>query len=547
MFLEGDIELTAKVLIVDDVADNVKLLAYCLGDEGYDVLEASNGPDALRQARQNRPDAVLLDVMMPEMDGYEVLRRLKEDTQLRSIPVLLVTALSDDSDVVKGLTAGADDYITKPFDRAVVVARTRSAVNRHQSYLDKRRLLAELQKQASTDGLTGLMNRRAFLEQFERELTSAQRHATPLACAIVDLDFFKRVNDEHGHAVGDVALKMLSALIKQHCRAGDLVCRYGGEEFCILLPHTTEADALSWAERLRESVAELRVPTGEHHVRLTISVGVTEGWQEADTPSQMAERADQALLLAKRSGRNRTLCFSRLNQSDSSASSGADHGGASLQSTAASGIMTSPVLTVCCVASMNEVAELLLQSRLSSLPVTDEQGALVGTISEKDVLLACVRGELDEPVSRRMATNVVRFDTDASAQSVFDFFCRSTIRRVFVTRDRQPVGIISRGMLLRYMINSERLGRPSAGVKKHLGPSVASGRRRGLLAETADTLGRELAVLRDRIAPHAADDDACIVDIVSRIEELMSDLLSPRDLDVFSADRWSGRQQPWSV
>ena len=122
--------MTAKVLIVDDVPDNVKLLAYCLADEGYELIEASSGEDALRLANEKGPDTVLLDIMMPDMDGYEVLRRLKEDTHLRSIPVLLVTALSDDSDVVKGLTAGADDYITKPFDRAVVVARTRSAVNR---------------------------------------------------------------------------------------------------------------------------------------------------------------------------------------------------------------------------------------------------------------------------------------------------------------------------------------------------------------------------------------------------------------------------------
>ena len=539
--------MTAKVLIVDDVPDNVKLLAYCLADEGYQVVEASSGPEAIRLANLERPDAVLLDVMMPEMDGFEVLRHLKTDPHLRSIPVLLVTALNDDSDVVKGLTAGADDYITKPFDRAVVVARTRSAVNRHQSYVDKRRLLAELQKQASTDGLTGLMNRRAFLDQFERELESAKRHNTPLACAIVDLDFFKRVNDEHGHAVGDIALKMVSSLIKEHCRAADLVCRYGGEEFCILLPQTSEEDARYWAERLRESVDELRVPTHETRVALTVSVGVTGQWNDAQNPAQMAELADRALLFAKRSGRNRVVPYSEIDQNRLSARSGEENYTPPLQAAVAGDIMTSPVLTVSSQASLMDAAELLLQSRLSSILVVDEQGTLAGTISEKDILVACVRRDLNELVGHRMATNVVRFDEDASAQTVYDFFCRSTIRRVFVTRDSQPMGVISRGMLLRFMINSDCVSLLGSEPRAYAKNSNADKVRHELLAETAGELGKELGVLRDRIVPHAAGDDVSIIDVVSRVEELISAMLSPRDLHAFSADYRGGQQQPWSV
>jgi CBS-domain-containing membrane protein len=261
----------------------------------------------------------------------------------------------------------------------------------------------------------------------------------------------------------------------------------------------------------------------------------------------MADQADQALLFAKRSGRNRVVGFSEIDESAESALSDQTRAKSPLLTTRAREIMTCPVLSVPSHAPMRDAAEVLLQSRLSSLPVVDDQGALVGTISEKDVLVACVQRDLNELVSGRMATNVVRFDEDAPVQQVFDFFCRSTIRRVFVTHHDAPVGVVSRGALLRYMIHSYRLGFLGGDAQAPSTPSVADQARRGLLAETAGVLGKELHLLRERIAPHAEADDANIIDLVSRIEELMSDLLSPRDPNAFSAEDDHARQQPWSV
>ena len=218
-----------KVLIVDDSATNRQMLGDLLKTD-YAVLLAKNGEEGLDLAQMHRPDVILLDVMMPEVDGYEVLRRLKEDERTSSICVVFITGQDSPEQEERGLNEGASDYVTKPFHLTVVKAR----VALHMQVVRQRRMLETL---ANIDGLTELPNRRHFDASFAAEGARASRTGRPLAGAIIDVDFFKRYNDHYGHAMGDHALQLVArGLRKRIQRPADLVARYGGEEFVVIMP-----------------------------------------------------------------------------------------------------------------------------------------------------------------------------------------------------------------------------------------------------------------------------------------------------------------------
>ncbi|EAT11976.1 diguanylate cyclase [Bermanella marisrubri] len=287
------------ILIVDDVASNLVLLGSHLEDQDYSVIEATNGPQALDLLQSHDDiDLVLLDVEMPKMSGLEVLRKIKQDEQIKDLPVILVTANGDDQNVVDGLDLGAVDYVIKPYSLSVLLARVRSAL-REKERLDL------MEKWATTDPLTGLYNRRFFFEQAQRELERVQRNETDASFIILDIDHFKKVNDEYGHLVGDDVLEGLAKLFKETFRKVDLCCRFGGEEFVICLPDTDTEGALLVAERTRKKVEELSFNTEKGPLHVTISLGVSSA-NENTTLEDMLKRADDALYQAKQNGRNRT-------------------------------------------------------------------------------------------------------------------------------------------------------------------------------------------------------------------------------------------------
>jgi two-component system cell cycle response regulator len=452
--------LTARVLIVDDIPTNVRLLEARLSAEYFDVLTAASGAEALDICQRESLDIVLLDVMMPGMDGFEVCRRLKEDERTYHIPVLMVTALDQTSDRVRGLEAGADDFITKPVDDVQLLARVRSLVRlkaltdelraraqtgqeiamedairametidsengcvllvdsdprqseRIRGYLadtcavdvlsdpgeaamavtagryelavvsmalgefdplrvcsqmrtaehnrtlpiiliaeegDRKRVVrglelgvndfilrpvernelmarvrtqirrqryaAELRQSvnntlalAVTDELTGLYNRRYFDRHLTLLLEKAREQERDMALMLIDMDFFKAVNDTHGHDIGDAVLREFADRLRRSIRGVDLACRFGGEEFVVLMPDTDDRQAQAVAERVRAAVAENSFKTGGGRpLRLTISVGVALNESVDDTPEIMLKRADVALYRAKREGRNRVV------------------------------------------------------------------------------------------------------------------------------------------------------------------------------------------------------------------------------------------------
>ena len=288
------------LLIVDDEKQNRLLLTELFGTT-YKIIQAKNGVQALEKARQHRPDLILLDVLMPEMDGMGVLRELKRDDATRLIPVIFITALSSATDEENGLNLGAVDYISKPFHPPIVRVRVRNQLQ----LVHQRRLLEQL---ASLDGLTGIPNRRQFDATLLKEWHRCQRNRQPLSLIVADVDFFKKYNDALGHAAGDRVLQEVAATLRQAARRpGDLVARYGGEEFVLLLPETNATGAQALAEGLQQLLHSKAFahPNSSLGPWLTMSMG-----GNTIVPSTTAldpeffALADAALYRAKHQGRN---------------------------------------------------------------------------------------------------------------------------------------------------------------------------------------------------------------------------------------------------
>lgn len=296
-----------RVLIVDDIPDNIRVLSRMLADDGHQISAATNGRQALRLAAACAPDLILLDVMMPEMDGYEACTALKADPQLCSIPIIFITALSDVEDETRGLDLGAVDYITKPFKESIVRMRVRT-------HLELKRQRDILQQLSHFDGLTGIPNRRAFDERLDQEWRRSVRSGERLAAAMIDVDYFKQYNDAHGHLAGDDCLRRIAGTVAEGLtRGGDFVARYGGEEFIGLISGVDSEGLAGVAEKLRVGIEALQIP---HHASpvspwVTISIGAAISRPTPETtPSSLIEAADQQLYAAKRLGRNRVILTS---------------------------------------------------------------------------------------------------------------------------------------------------------------------------------------------------------------------------------------------
>lgn len=294
-----------KVLVVDDQEDNRALLCEILEDADYDVIEAEDGKAAIEKAKQESPGVILLDIHMPVMDGYEACKILKEQPETVSIPVIFLTANTAEESVVKGLELGAYDYVTKPFNEKELLARIKVMTRIRESE-------KEAEEKALTDPLTGLYNRRYLMNRFKEEINRATRDNNPLSCFMVDIDFFKKVNDTYGHDAGDAVLKNIANILKTNLRDYDSAVRYGGEEFVVLLPNTSRASAVAVAEKIRIVTEEAVTVISDYEIKVTLSIGVYGREQKFDSLEGEAyiTCADNALYLAKNRGRNKVILFS---------------------------------------------------------------------------------------------------------------------------------------------------------------------------------------------------------------------------------------------
>jgi diguanylate cyclase (GGDEF)-like protein len=322
----------ATILIVDDEIQNRKLLEVLLRSEGYLTLSAASGEEALAAIAKRAPDLILLDVVMPGMDGYQVARMLKAGHATASIPIIMVTAQNDRDSRLAGLDAGAEEFLTKPVDRAELWLRVRNLLRlkalgdffqNHSSILERQVQArnADLQRLGAAneslehlslhDGLTNLANRRFFDKYLADQMAIARRYQRPLALVLCDVDSFKAYNDHYGHQAGDECLKQIAAALRICCRRpADMAARYGGDEFAMILPDTGLISAAKIGEAARDAVARLGIPHQHSPVaaHASISGGVAVLFGKVDlTAQQLTAAADQALYQAKHLGRNRMV------------------------------------------------------------------------------------------------------------------------------------------------------------------------------------------------------------------------------------------------
>lgn len=291
----------AVILVVDDEVSNIELLSALLEDD-YEICFATSGKEALDVARSVLPDLILLDVIMPGIDGYAVCREVKADPLLADVPVIFTTALGDQEAEVKGLELGAVDYVAKPITPVIVRARVRN-------HIEMKRMRDQLAELAVTDALTGLGNRRRLEQALQQEAGRLARSMSDLSVIMLDIDFFKQFNDTYGHIAGDRCIIMVAATLNRAVRrAADFVARYGGEEFACVLPDTSHEEAMAIAQSIRDRVLALGIPHegSEAAPYVTVSIGVaTATCTPGLDPMSWIRAADSQLYLAKAGGRNR--------------------------------------------------------------------------------------------------------------------------------------------------------------------------------------------------------------------------------------------------
>jgi diguanylate cyclase (GGDEF)-like protein len=300
-----------KILLVEDERLQALTIKEYLEHAGYEVAWVQNGLSAIKSATSMPFELVILDVVLPDLNGNEVCRLLKNTKETQDIPIIILSAKGETKEKVSGLEAGADDYLPKPYDpselKARVYACLRTKVLRDQLREKNRQLeevLAKMETLAMTDQLTGLFNRRYFSSALEKEFGRAVRYNHPSSCLMIDIDHFKSINDEYGHDAGDRTLKDVAQVLRTCLRQTDTLARWGGEEFIVLLPETPQANALQVASRILRSVSTCEYSSCPG--RITVSIGLA-GMPAAsiDTPDKLVAAADRSLYEAKAKGRNR--------------------------------------------------------------------------------------------------------------------------------------------------------------------------------------------------------------------------------------------------
>jgi diguanylate cyclase (GGDEF)-like protein len=301
-----------RTLVADDDPITATIVSATLGRAGMDVTVAHDGDVAWQQLNSVQPPALaILDWMMPNIDGLELCRRIRSTTRLAGMYVILVTGRDSREDLIAGLEAGADDYMTKPIDVTelkarvsvgIRVARLQQNLTRNVSELCATR--DRLARLASTDALTGVYSRRWWFDLAEKEFSRSRRYDRMFSLLMADLDWFKRINDAYGHEAGDRVLNQFGTMLRKTCRDSDVIGRIGGEEFALLLPETTAEAAQNLATRVTEACRSIVVEASAGEVHCSCSVGVTEVRPDDERLDSVLTRADQALYAAKRAGRN---------------------------------------------------------------------------------------------------------------------------------------------------------------------------------------------------------------------------------------------------
>ena len=364
-----------KLLLVNDDPAMLRLLCQWLKKAGYTVSAASDGQEALQAIEADCPDFLITDWEMPRVTGPELCRRIREMSLPHYIYTLILTARTGTAEMIAGLESGADDFITKPVAESELLARVQSG----SRVIEVERQLSLM---ADTDFLTGLLTQRTFYECLEKEWHRSSRFQLPLSCVMIDLDFFKQVDNVYGHPAGDAVLKLVAEMLLDTSRASDTICRYGGEEFCILLPETDEHDAAVWAEH---PVAPWRPahPNGAQGDADHGQLRRRPARNDVPEAEELIRLADQALLYAKRMGRDRVIRYAAIADGAKPKLYSADWHDEVFENLCARDVMSPLVVFLQEKNTIDDAARLFLQSGIPAVPVLNADGKLTGFISEK--------------------------------------------------------------------------------------------------------------------------------------------------------------------
>lgn len=506
-----------RVLVVDDDGVARAMIADALEEAGFLPIFATNADEAMSLYRREQPRLVTLDLLLPgSADGLEICRQMRAiDTPYRT-HIVMITSQSQRKRLVEALESGADDFIGKPFDATEVQARLKTG--RRLLQMESRLVHDMLQ-----DEMTGLLSRRAFNDMLPKEWSAWLRSGSPLSCVFIDVDFFKSINDVHGHDAGDAVLRKIAHLVGETTRHCDGLFRFGGEEFVALLPCTDEQGATIWAERARTIIEQHVFEFSGERVEITASFGVAAADSCMEKGDELIRAADQCLLAAKDRGRNRVINVQRLAERGAAGSAQQrDEALQLLESVPLSEAMSPLIHYLTPAMTLVQAADYLRSFRLSSAPVVDGDGSLLGLISEKDVLHiahSCTTGS--KPVSDIMRRSVVAFDEGISLLNVLGLMQRTPYRNIVVTRDGLPVGVVHRGSLLAWCAaNLWQASESDEGEEPPVCTTVV-----GALA-TADEVVATAQRLRNELSASAGDPAPAVLAGSSRIQDLLHDLLS---------------------
>ncbi len=402
------------------------------GQEGFEKVKAS--------LAEGLPYSLaFVDVRMPPgWDGIKTVQKIWEVDP--DIQVVICSAYSDYSwqEIINELKHTSRFLVLKKPFESIEVRQLVSTL--HQRWYDARH-----------DALTGLVNRRAFMDHFQRQKSITEQQGTQLSCVMIDLDFFKRVNDDHGHSVGDEALCTVAKILHDNSRPGDIVSRYGGEELCVLLKNADEKMAFDWADRVRQTIANTRVAKAlENPIFITSSFGVCEFNTSTMTLEQAMDGADRALRMAKDLGRNQVVTHQMVSEGCvTNSESQINH---VFDGVHAKDVMN-PMSLVQQEVTLKEALNKLLNDGTTSAPVINAEGEITGQLTERDILQSLMAQQLNQTAVQDVMTSVVCYPESTALQEIFEFLVRVSIPQVVVTRDGRPIGVIARRSLLKWLLN----------------------------------------------------------------------------------------------
>lgn len=514
--IQPDADATrSQVLVVDDDRLIRTLIREFLTREGYEVVTAENCREALEVLEEEKHEFKFLvtDWELPDGSGIDLIRHVRHVVSSHYMYIVMATSHGNRENLTQALNAGADDFLAKPIDRGELVARMRSG----QRILALETRLTHL---ANSDLLTGLPTRRVFEDMVAKEWSRARRYRLPLSCVIFDIDYFKRINDVHGHASGDQVLREVGRVFADSVRKSDIICRYGGEEFCAVLPETSSSQACIWAENLRKRIAETEIILDSAVVNVTSSFGVAEAMAEMEELDDLVEIADQCLIEAKQKGRNQVVSFNNLQESINSDSTG--HLDLVFGGAVSADAMTPVVSTVTPDSSVVEISQFFLNYRIPSAPVVDNDGNLVGIVSEKDLMsVACRPNPHEITIGEVMRKNLICYPPNIPLRVVWEFLNRVSIRTVLISENGKTLGVLSRQSILRWLANTtwKHNGTPGLEGDTANGSSKRLEVAAKLLSETSRQLTNDVEVRSED--EHAA----MVIGTVSKMQDLMTDLL----------------------